>query len=498
MDLSTEELSEFKKELNEIKDDMDEEKYIFIQNMIDKHFTSVGISKSPILKGETFKYNGNGFFGLNALMFILEKHKNFCKIFSENSNFSLNLITEGENVLIGDISEMKDLEEIALEFKYCIENGIDIIALPIWLPKHSNALIYRVSKNTFEHYEPNGVFDEFYEKITLLINQFINYLTENNIIRPGAILFDSLSTCPKRIYTYFIKQYVDDRKSGTKLLGLQEMESLYTERYNENPKNKNKIPEGLCQIWSIFYLDLCLTFPYIDGDILINLFINKINDDSNYKYLYINSLILEEDEKLGIEELIDFSREAVANFIYGYYVYIKENIFNDYDGYYGELVDEKLLDEDTRLTEQMSSRLIESFRIKNKIKSTKDFMCLNILNMSADIIYEFLYRSPDKNNIILNIIKRDNRFDTIPRYKNKTPIVCSSRDYGKFILINGYEYFNLIEGENIFINKLQMDIIKNKEYTFYQLTEEKKQKFQKYKTFYITKFFTLEDFNNFD
>lgn len=505
MDLSTEELSELKKFLNYTKDDMDEEKYLVISNTIDKHFILFGTDKSPIKIGETFKYKPYPLFTENALMFILEKHKNFCKILSKNENlgykypsskFTLNLtkkriLPKPNSYLIDDIKENFNLEEIASQFNFCIKNGIDIIALPLEIPKHANALIYRFHKNTFEHYEPNGLYDEFYEKVNFLLNQFIEYLTENRIIRPGAILVDSLSTCPRMIGKSIVS-YIDDRKSGIKLEGLQQMEGSYTEKYNQNPKNENKIPEGLCQIWSIFYLDLCLTFPYTDGDILINIFINKIK---YMAYDYYEDISFNDDPEKDIElrtkAIYEYMKQIVANFIYGYYIYITENISGDYE----ESSDEESSDEETRITNKLSLSLIKSRLIKIRLETTKDFTCLNILNMSEDVVYEFLDKSPDKNHVILNMIE-------IGEEKDKTPIICSSRDYNKVLNLNGNTYFKLnfrtSKGEKIIINKSQMDIIKNKEYTFFQLKEEKKQKFPRFKTFYITKLFTLEDFKEFD
>ncbi len=510
MDLSEQELSELKDYLSSIKDDMDEEKYNFIKNKIGEYFINIGLDKSPILKGETFEYDFNPLFSENSLMFILNKHKNFCKISSVVKDdmsgkypktFFLNLIksktissSKLKISLIDNISEIFNLEEIESQFKYCIENGIDIIALPIRIIKHANALIYRVHKNTFEHFEPYG-FIPGNEKITLLLKQFINYLTKNKIIKPGVIFIDSSITCPTLIEGS-ISSYIENKKLGRKIAGLQSMEAHYTFDYNKkiDTTKEISIPEGLCQIWSIFYLDLCLTFPYIDGDILISFFVNNIIQNVVERYDDIEfSRVQEENDLLKLETINEESKKWVANFIYGYFIYLKDNISPDYDEY-----DIDDYNESERLTNAWSLKLRDSFTLDSLMRKPidKDFMCFNILNTRPDLVFKFLYKSIDKNHIILNIIERDET-NKIPKYKNKTPIVCSSRDYNKPILINDILYFNLIERENIFINKSQMDIIKNKDYTFYQLTEEKSQKSSKYKTFYITKIFTIEDFSNF-
>ena len=125
---------------------------------------------------------------------------------------------------------------------------------------HENSYIYDIQNQTLEIFEPNGAFDNVFNKKYGLKNfykEFLNYFKK--IAVPIRKFYKPMDYCPLR--------------------GPQSYD-YYTSRLIKNP------PGGYCAAWSIYYLDARLSNPNVPRDLLITFMIKKFRYDSA---VFINS-----------------------------------------------------------------------------------------------------------------------------------------------------------------------------------------------------------------
>jgi hypothetical protein len=131
-------------------------------------------------------------------------------------------------------------------------------------------VLYRVADNSFEHYEPHGsTFRGALEnskamkernKGIEIFKEWIKYWEEVGLIPIGARYIGTNEVCPI-------------------VRGFQSLEGA--ERRDNDLMKSVEIDagkRGFCQMWSIFYLEMCLKYPTISGRELIERGLKEMTD----------------------------------------------------------------------------------------------------------------------------------------------------------------------------------------------------------------------------
>jgi hypothetical protein len=222
---------------------------------------------------------------------ILNKYKNKCyftsKINTRDNFAGVALLNKDASIYTFYTDEqIEDLvEEISNQLNGCIGNKIEVIAIPIIIPGHANALIYKINTNTFEYFEPHGIHSSILvqTKIDDFINYLMNTLVDNKIIPKNPIYKSSEKTCP----------LINNKASGLQRFETREnIKIIANEFFPKDP--------GFCQMWSIFYLELSLRHPTVNTESLVQIAFDYIKSkygDLGFtlfivgyiKYLYNNS-----------------------------------------------------------------------------------------------------------------------------------------------------------------------------------------------------------------
>lgn len=233
-------------------------------------------------EGDPFKfdYTAAGFITEYIMIYLMEQYKDDCAVFVrlKNDVNTPETFTSGFNFqMIKYASVFK--YQIARRIAECIENGGKLVAIPFTLDEHANMMIYRVKDNSIEHYEPHGAsvqvseaYNKKRDKVVDTFKEWVKDWADMGFIPPNPKFISSNEICPS-------------------LKGLQYYESYAK---SKEPKKFN-VGGGFCQMWSLFYLEMCLKYPDVSGDKL-------------------NTLAIHEITKMGIEKFIGHIVKYTANF----------------------------------------------------------------------------------------------------------------------------------------------------------------------------------------
>jgi hypothetical protein len=156
-------------------------------------------------------------------------------------------------------------EELEFTIEECIANGAKLIAIPIGFARHKNLVLYRVGLNTLERFEPHG---SETSHITPTQNKRLNKMLVE--------IFKGLKVVPKGMKFIPENEIQPDKK------GFQAMENIYQRKVGLNY-------EGFCQMWSMFYLELCMKYPDVPGSELVKnmrqFLIDERNPESGERFL---------------------------------------------------------------------------------------------------------------------------------------------------------------------------------------------------------------------
>lgn len=236
--------------------------------------TSFPITKQKICiklsEGENINFctfTGNTIDVLLGLIYLLEKHKNVCSTLSTDfvENNDIYEFYKSIGVLMNSRSEFLNFELIWINLKLymtdkffqkikdCVNSGSKFIIIPLGIEmnigSHANYLIYDVSNNILERFEPHGsttppglnynpdLLDKILESRFKEINDKIKYL------RP--------------------KDYLP--KVGFQLLDIY-----------ETKKKKIGDPGGFCALWAVWYVDMRLTYNMLSPQKLVKKLIKSI------------------------------------------------------------------------------------------------------------------------------------------------------------------------------------------------------------------------------
>jgi hypothetical protein len=216
-----------------------------------------------ILKGEgdpfNIDYTASSLITDYIFLFLMHKYKYECGVFVQKPGTSINYYTKdgkriaeetkvfarGVNFAEPAVADLYKFQ-IGKRIEDCVAGGAKIVAIPFSIKGHANMMLYRPGNNTMEHYEPHG--DKYYatgaKERNRVVEVFKSWLPDwetLGFIPEGSRFIPSNEICPNP-------------------KGLQAYEG---QAKQANPKFK--IGKGFCQMWSLFYLEMCLKYPTKSG-----------------------------------------------------------------------------------------------------------------------------------------------------------------------------------------------------------------------------------------
>jgi hypothetical protein len=215
-----------------------------------------------------------------GFLYLMKKYKNDALIVEYDSY--LRLFKAGLSYEAGETT-LKRGKFIEEDISSAIERGAEVIVIPFTLHNkgfeekfktgdktgleaHANMLIYRPKKNILERFEPHGEYTSVpmsWELSTTKMNHAIDTYFRNNLKsitaedkRGRPFIFMP----PSELYLRENWQEFADYDST--MTGFQLVENEYQDM------NKLDFP-GFCAMWSLYYLELVLKFPNMDGQELV-------------------------------------------------------------------------------------------------------------------------------------------------------------------------------------------------------------------------------------
>jgi hypothetical protein len=211
-------------------------------------------------------------------LYLLKKYKSPCFLIEATGGDFWEIL--GINLKIREVYSTDEsefinsyLERLAVKLVNCINNGVNIIIIPLGLTLyfsdgttdgHANVLIYRKKFSHIEHFEPHGqtgLFDneklnneKLNSSIDLFLKIFVEYVNielfknktpaQVHDLKPIELI-EANQVCP------YLKgfQYVEDESTIVKILELE--------------------TEGYCAAWSMFFTELCLKNPSMTSSQII-------------------------------------------------------------------------------------------------------------------------------------------------------------------------------------------------------------------------------------
>ena len=269
-------------------------------------------------------------------LYLLKKYKSPCFLIEPTSGDFWEIL--GINLKIREFYSVEDselinsyLKRLAVKLVHCINNGVNIIIIPLSLTLffpsgntggHSNVLIYRKKFNHIEHFEPHGKTAEFNnEKLNSSIDLFLKLFVEYVNIE----LFKNTA----QVQDLKPIELIEANKVCPYIHGFQTYEES-----SEIFKNLEVEGGGYCAAWSMFFTELCLKNPEMTSSQIIT---------SIYKTVLFKS------------NPADYFRHIIR----GYTTFINEKIFT----YFSFLLDKKI---DIKDIKKMSD--IEQSKLKDKLK----------------------------------------------------------------------------------------------------------------------------------
>jgi len=271
-------------------------------------------------------FTGNTLDVLLGLIYLLKKHKNVCSTLTTDfvENKDIYDFYKSIGILMNNRSEFLNFEIIWVNFKLylvddfvtkvknCIHANAKFIIIPLGIElkegSHANYIIYNVSKNIVERFEPHG-----------------------STMPPGLNYNPDL--LDKILYTRF-------KEINDKIIYLKPSEYLPKISFQlldilENKKKKIGDPGGFCALWAIWYVDMKISYSDLNSITLVKKLIKTIKENNisvkNMIRNYASNVIKERDEilnsaKLDINDWInDDYNETQLNIIINN---IKEKIIN--------------------------------------------------------------------------------------------------------------------------------------------------------------------------
>lgn len=271
-------------------------------------------------------FTGNTLDVLLGLIYLLKKHNNVCSTLTTDfiENQDIYDFYKSIGILMNNRSEFLNFEIVWVNFKLylvddfitkvknCINSNAKYIIIPLGIElkegSHANYIIYDVSRNIIERFEPHGS----------TIPPGLNYNPE----LLDKILYSRFKEINENIIYLKPSDYLP--KISFQLLDIL-----------ENKKKKIGDPGGFCALWAIWYVDMRILYNEVEPAKLVKKLIKSIKENNisvkNMIRNYAANVIKERDEilnsaKLDINDWInDDYNDSQINIIINN---IKEKIIN--------------------------------------------------------------------------------------------------------------------------------------------------------------------------
>ena len=212
-----------------------------------------------------------------GLIYILKKHPYASSIFSHNveKNKDLCKFYKSHGVIINSKCEFLNFEILWIDYKLFIIDNLNslikkainnklFVIIPLGIElinnSHANYIIYDIKNNTVERFEPHGsTFPIGFNYNPQLLDKTLKYHFQS--INPNIKYIKPEDYMPK--------------------IGFQTLENI------DNTNKKFNDPGGFCALWSLWYVDMRLTYKEVDIKILVNELIKQIK----YNKLSFKNLI---------------------------------------------------------------------------------------------------------------------------------------------------------------------------------------------------------------
>lgn len=197
---------------------------------------------------------------------------------------------------------------------------------------HMNLLVYRVQENKIEHFEPNGSFFspsdiiavECYKNLTNIIKQIVLDLEESRfqMTHFGNILTEKAYSkfTPKQVDN-LTQTYTDHKVLRIRLIHLHEITPGLGLQVIESMSNIHDLTRGYCAAWCMFYAELVLKNPELDGNSLIKLLLEDVplgqSNEKNWNDYFRNVI-------KGYVLVIQDKVQALFKKVYGINVTLKQ------------------------------------------------------------------------------------------------------------------------------------------------------------------------------
>jgi hypothetical protein len=235
------------------------------------------LNKYDKLADEIIGYDGNPLISYLFYLYLFKKYKQECIIFGPTKKIGFNLSLSPGKSMYEIENNLNAIDAATTTIAQCLEQSkTGIIIIPIFLhlsptESHGNLLIYRSDKGELELFEPHG--DKYYGKSKIINEQISSMLTYFSVRM--ELLLDAKHISYKKIKI----KYASDVCPMIK--GLQ-----YYEENSLKPKKSNE--PGYCNIWSMFFAELCLKNPHISSEKIMELIyktFDKMTDSEISDYL---------------------------------------------------------------------------------------------------------------------------------------------------------------------------------------------------------------------
>lgn len=225
------------------------------------------IEDIPLVEGDAFKYEGSNMgLSIASFIYLIKKHKdNICYISTDPENFELQWFCVGSSRILVFPENFDEF------FLNCVTKR-RFVVIPVILQHnsspnctgrsdglHQNMLIYDRDHDTLENFEPHGQSMDFDRD--LFDTEIENYFVGNGLV---SKYYSSNMICPR--------------------FGPQSRQDYERKLYDMHGGISH---EGFCFMWSIWYIDLRLTFPDVPREVIQRDALTHL-DDMGYNYFITN------------------------------------------------------------------------------------------------------------------------------------------------------------------------------------------------------------------
>jgi len=234
---------------------------------------------------------------LNMFMtiYLIEKYGVGCMVYdNKNAILTLNLQEGNTNKIdykyikqiMNCIKDNKDVKNFVMIFRVSLRVNL--------ISGHANILVYKSATNSIEQFEPHGSYYKS-NKDTRINEQIVKYFSDM------ITTMNSINMKRNRIYYDRDIQYIKPYELCPYVKGLQ--------TFNKKA-SKYDIEPGFCVMWSMFYAELSLLNPEIEGKEILSSILNWLKSKKNVNYA---KNIMRGYTRIMMEEVLEYENDFINN-----------------------------------------------------------------------------------------------------------------------------------------------------------------------------------------